>query len=654
MVDDMLHIMMKTVKRASYKGRYIALSYVWGDLTNTKPVALEHICRLPGKDPMGLEVTGVCLKQQFNITRGLATALLNLRSWTCCCWFWVDAISINQYGIDERGEQVRVMGNIYAEASFVIIWLNGVRGDIYLKAAKSMELIGDFVEKHSDGQLQTGRLVRDDVDGLLLSTGTAMDEREMKTRADHLHCDVRWVLAIFFEDLWFRRIWVLQEVCRANANAIVTGPTRHPIKFSNVMLGYYYAMLKEEEAFLHRFPLRAPRSWLRLFEHMTNPSRRLHVKVEQGRFKCEVEEPAQQSLAQEDAMDVLELFSEAIVFEATDPRDKLFAILSMARDVSGCSDEKTTHTPVLLRPDYTKSISQVFRDFTWFIIKRDQTLSFLETTRKTGRQQIVGQNAAVLAPNAFLPEHGEQEQDHPTWALWFVPRLEWTDEVGEHAFYGQAIITSHKGTGIDMTLLNDEEQPHLLPLRGLQLDEVDVVIPYVFQSHETGRAFRLDEDPPVLCACSIATIWEQILYSVQGIRGSQRDTGSIGTRSLSDMQISRLFDDFLLTIICDKFLPGEGYGLGLERNDRIRPSQDENIMAPLLAFWSIAYIDVCRCGRTALEHGSMSMSVTAQPDKNLPVELRALHSRVLEEYCAVDQDVIREDDEQQISSIPDR
>lgn len=641
--------MMKTVQRASYKGKYIAFSYVWGDLTDTKSVALEHICRLPDKDPVGHEVPGVCLRQSFNITTGLATALMKLRFWTNFGWFWVDAISINQYDLDERGEQVSVMGNIYAEANFVLIWLSGVKDHTYLEAVKCMELIGDVVEKHSDGQLQNRRLVRDDVDGLLLSTGPAMDEKEMGTRPDHLHCDARRVLTLFFEDPWFRRIWVLQEVCRANANAIVTGPTRHPVKFSNVMLGYYYAMLKEEEAFLHRFPLRTPRLWLRLFEHMTNPSRRLYVKVEKGTFECEVEELPKQSSSPEETMDFLELFSEAIVFEATDPRDKLFAILSMGRDVGGCKDETTTDMPALLRPDYTKSISQVFRDLTWFIIKRDQTLFFLETTTKTARQQIVGQDAAVLAPNAFLPEHREQEQNHPTWALWFVPRSDWTDELGQHNLYGQATITSH--TRIDMTLLNDEEQPHLLPLRGLQLDEVEVVLPYVFQSHETGRAFRIDENPPVLCACSIATIWEQILHSVQRVRASQQDS-EVG--SFSHMQASKLFDDFLLTIICDKHLPKDRYGLDLERDTRVRPTEDENIMAPLLAYWSIACITMCKCGKTPLEHGNLSMSVYAQPDTNLPVELRALHSRVLEQHCSVDQDENRGDDEEQVSNLPDR
>lgn len=648
MVDNSLHVMMKTIQRHSDEDGYMALSYVWGDLTHTEPIHLEHICRLPDKDPEGHETPGVCLKQRFNITKGLANALRALRCWTRIGWLWVDAVSINQYDSWERGRQVSMMGNIYAEADFVLIWLNDIANDAYLGAATAMAQISHLVKQKqgdTDGQSQDHRLVREDVDRLFQSI-------EIKSRPNRPYCDVRSALAGFFNEKWFRRIWVLQEVCKANANAIVLGPTRRPILFSDVVLGYYYTLLKDQEAFVHRFPIHISRLWLRLFEHMTNPSRRLRVEVANDiHVEVEMLEPPQRDkFSQDNQMDILELFSEAIFFEATVPRDKLFAILSMATDLSRTTE---IDTPVALRPDYTKSTSQVFVDFTWFIIKRDQNLSFLQATSKTARQQIVGPDAAVLPPNAFPSNERDQEQKHPTWALWYVPRCNWTDEACEHTLYPQARVSPP--SKIDMRLLNDQVQPHLLPVRGLELDEVDTVLPYVFQSHETGRVFKTDEGSPVTCAGNIALIWEEIVKSVQRVCTSQKDARNDESSSFSDAEDAEIFDRFLLTIICDKFLPEDRYGLQLRPEDRARPSLDEAIMTPFLAFWSIYCVQECECGKTPLEHRylrpvSVPLGVRLS---NLPRANRSFYRRLLEQkFCTVDSIESREDDEHKLVSLP--
>lgn len=107
-------------------------------------MVLEHIYCLPGKDPEGHKVPGVCLRQNFNITQGLATALLKLRYWTHIGWFWIDAISINQSDPWERGKQVSVMGNIYAEAEL------GIKYHVYVETARYMEMIRRLFQEHSD------------------------------------------------------------------------------------------------------------------------------------------------------------------------------------------------------------------------------------------------------------------------------------------------------------------------------------------------------------------------------------------------------------------------------------------------------------------------------------------------------------------------
>lgn len=82
---------------------YAALSYVWGNSKQTK-----NIC-------LGGRITPV--------TVNLANALKRLREMRQE-FFWADAICINQDDIDERGQQVQLMEDIYNIASLVYAWLS--------------------------------------------------------------------------------------------------------------------------------------------------------------------------------------------------------------------------------------------------------------------------------------------------------------------------------------------------------------------------------------------------------------------------------------------------------------------------------------------------------------------------------------------------
>ncbi|RYP51918.1 hypothetical protein DL768_002886 [Monosporascus sp. mg162] len=90
---------------------YIALSYVWGDPTVTESILVNSI-PLP-------------------VTTNLASALRHLRERYKeeQIAFWIDAICINQQDEDERGSQVKMMGDIYSRAERVIAWLGKADAD---------------------------------------------------------------------------------------------------------------------------------------------------------------------------------------------------------------------------------------------------------------------------------------------------------------------------------------------------------------------------------------------------------------------------------------------------------------------------------------------------------------------------------------------
>ncbi|GJC77339.1 heterokaryon incompatibility protein 6 [Colletotrichum liriopes] len=87
---------------------YTALSYVWGDASQTVPIHVDnHI---------------------FQATKNLCSALEHIRlflkpSSSKVIPLWIDAVSINQRDLDERSHQVSQMREIYTSADLVLTWL---------------------------------------------------------------------------------------------------------------------------------------------------------------------------------------------------------------------------------------------------------------------------------------------------------------------------------------------------------------------------------------------------------------------------------------------------------------------------------------------------------------------------------------------------
>ena len=83
---------------------YTALSYVWGNPALVKTLTCN------GKD--------------FAITKNLDLALHHLRRSDVSIMLWVDRICINQDDLQEKGQQVNLMGTIYQRAWSTLVWLS--------------------------------------------------------------------------------------------------------------------------------------------------------------------------------------------------------------------------------------------------------------------------------------------------------------------------------------------------------------------------------------------------------------------------------------------------------------------------------------------------------------------------------------------------
>jgi hypothetical protein len=84
---------------------YAALSYTWGEEDGRN---------------LNIWVNGI----QVRVRRNLMCALRTLQAnFDLAPALWVDALCINQNDVDERNSQVALMGRIYENAAWVIVWL---------------------------------------------------------------------------------------------------------------------------------------------------------------------------------------------------------------------------------------------------------------------------------------------------------------------------------------------------------------------------------------------------------------------------------------------------------------------------------------------------------------------------------------------------
>ena len=151
-------------------GDYVALSYTWGDATNTRNIIVNGHQVAIGAN---LESALQALRRKPAIKSGYK--------------LWADAICINQQDIAERGREVRRMGKIYRQAHDVVIWL----GNEGAESDKAMYLIRTLSDADAKGQDRLGNSLREQPEfgqGFWRALGELLDRP------------------------YWDRLWVLQEI----------------------------------------------------------------------------------------------------------------------------------------------------------------------------------------------------------------------------------------------------------------------------------------------------------------------------------------------------------------------------------------------------------------------------------------------------------
>lgn len=178
---------------------YEAVSYVWG--TSEHKPSIQISCESGDSE--------------LEIPKNLEGALRRFRHPTSTRTLWTDSICINQSDIQERNQQVRLMGQIYQKASTVLIWLGeDVDGSKTDQAYKCMNLL-------RDARPRLKKIRISEFDGLSENTTKVNSFLGVKRRSpDDVHRDlgIPLVNSPGFEALldllknpWFSRAWTWQE-----------------------------------------------------------------------------------------------------------------------------------------------------------------------------------------------------------------------------------------------------------------------------------------------------------------------------------------------------------------------------------------------------------------------------------------------------------
>jgi hypothetical protein len=172
---------------------YDAISYAWGGAGDMRPVYVNGVRR--------------------NITESLETCFRRFRHPAFERRLWCDTLCINQYDNKGKGRQIQIMQDIFACAGAVRIWL-GARVPLMWEV---MNIIG----KASQG----------------------VDLSFMKIDGEPLSPYNQDKIAVFCSDLWWERLWVVQEF--ALARRVYFHHDRESISFEQ--LSYFWAQMREKD-----------------------------------------------------------------------------------------------------------------------------------------------------------------------------------------------------------------------------------------------------------------------------------------------------------------------------------------------------------------------------------------------------------------------
>ena len=352
---DMIHTELRTVNLNDQLLHYVALSYTWGNEEPTEKVWIRKPELWPARPRPPIRPIDRFVNHAWEIVKekhrlkpnatfyvrpNLGDALRHLRNYSEreqdqsqnepeTLILWVDCICINQNDENEKSTQVSRMADIYKRADGVWIWLGKENED----SSVGMEFVGRIPE-----------LEREDMFSVKGSSAQQWSAFIALMRRE-----------------WFRRRWVVQELAFAKEAYLLCGDS------SVHWLDYCSAV----EIYLRRADTIAA-----LYDDSPDFRQQLTILGDlkasgAGKMISVTNEFVRGATERLKTLEAL--VSELTMFEAGDPRDAVYALMTLAWDVQHGSQQwrptwQRGASRITFTADYKKNILQVFKDFVAFCI----------------------------------------------------------------------------------------------------------------------------------------------------------------------------------------------------------------------------------------------------------------------------------------------
>lgn len=216
--DDEVRVDMEHISLGQRHPKYEALSYAWGNRTTTKVI---HN-----------------LDKTIPVTANLHSALQHLRYENRSRKLWIDALCIDQNDIDERNQQVRLMGDVFLEAERVVVWLGEKSADTAKSFSSLKVLHANYcLYNNREGEYFSHILWSKDSTDRVLQRSIALSAVG-RVIVSNLH-DVDWnSIQSLLHRAWFHRLWVIQEVSHAKRAVVICGDATVPWSTLSRALSY--------------------------------------------------------------------------------------------------------------------------------------------------------------------------------------------------------------------------------------------------------------------------------------------------------------------------------------------------------------------------------------------------------------------------------
>ena len=336
-----LDLELLTESLGSPEKDYEALSYEWGINFPRYPVTVRDATVSPrvqlaacrnAREKIRQVVRHECHRRalhgdhkQWNplrlIRENLYNALMQFRRKREDVRLWVDAICINQHDPVEKTQQIARMDEIYNNASHVRIWLG-------VKSEEDQTDAGmDFVRELADFESLSDTLSQTNI------------ERKWES------------LINLMRSKWFSRRWVIQEQAVARKSSIWCG--RKKVDWTD--FADAVSIFRKEKDTIYKILGSSPLGYSAILEVFDGLGATVMVRNNAHILRKDLA-----GNIMENTKTLEELVTEFTSFASSDPRDTIFAIMSIARHQGDDAQ--------LIAPNYQKSLLDVYVDFIKFCI----------------------------------------------------------------------------------------------------------------------------------------------------------------------------------------------------------------------------------------------------------------------------------------------